>query len=110
MEQLHARLWQAGGPFRSLGPIRLAQLISFLAQRGRSAAEIEQMARPVALLWVVHRPELEHFVEQFDRLLRLHDEPASEAMRVADLLTASTQASAATFQEMLDALIAVRAP
>jgi hypothetical protein len=107
VEELHSRLWRKGGPFRVLGPIRTAQLISFISQRGRSLHEIEDMAMPLALLWVVHRPDLEHLVDRVDRLLRLGSEPASNAMRLADTLTAATQKSAETFDEMLIALLAV---
>src|SRR5688572_14205308 len=89
-----------------MGRIEVAELISLLAQRARTPSEIEEMALPVALLWVVHRPDLGCLVERFDTLLRLYGEPASESMRVADTLSAGTKASAATFTEMLDALVA----
>lgn len=110
MKALARQLGRSGKVFRVLGPIRTAQLIAQLSQRGRDVGEIEQMAPAVATLWVVHRPDLETFVGDFDRLLRLWRKPASEAMNVADVLTAATQRSAATFQEMLNAMIVAADP
>jgi hypothetical protein len=108
MQDLHQYLMTEHEAFMAMDPITVAQLISQLSQRNRSVEEIKQMALPIALLWVVHRPELNSFVERYDRLLRLHGEPASRAMAVADTLTQATQHSAATFEEMLDAMIAVK--
>lgn len=95
------------GPFAMMGPLERAQLISELAQRARSPEEIRQMALPIALLWVVHRPDLAWLVEQFDRLLRLYGLEADESMRVADNVSGASKASAATFKEMIDAMVAV---
>lgn len=110
MKALAQRLRQSGKVFQVLGPIVTAQLMSYLAQRGRNVSEIEQMAPAIATLWVVHQPDLETFVRDFDRLMRLWHKPASESMPVADVLTAASQHSAATFLEMLDAMIAVADP
>jgi hypothetical protein len=104
------RLNASGGAFKALGPIRTAHLINFLSQRARSVTEIEQMAPALAALWVIFRSDLEVLVEKFDRLLRLTGKPASEAMRVADVLTAGTQKAAATFDEMIDGMLAVYDP
>lgn len=103
---LEKRLGKMGGPFRQMGPIERSILIRALAERARSPAEIEQIAHPLALLWVVHRPDLNWLAGTFDQLLRLHGLEASESMRVADTITAATKASAATFEEMVDALVA----
>jgi hypothetical protein len=105
IQALHRRIRRSHKAFRIMGRIEVAELISLLAQRARNPSEIEEMALPVALLWVVHRPDLAYLVERFDTVLRLHGEPASESMRVADTLTAATKASAATFTEMLDAMV-----
>lgn len=92
--------------FAAFGPVKRADLIRLLAERGRSVDEIEAMAAPIALLEVVHKPPLEWFVDSFDRLLRRAGEPASESMRVADVIANSTRRSAATFVETIDALVA----
>jgi hypothetical protein len=93
--------------FNTLGPMRKARLICFLGERARKIPEIEAMAPPIAMLWVVHRKEMESFVIDFDRLLRLWRLSATEAMSVADKLTAMYKSSPMTLQEALDSLIAV---
>jgi hypothetical protein len=110
MEAVYDRLHKSNEAFRVLGPIRLAELLSHLAQRGRGVNEIEQMARPAAMLSIVNDVPLDWMVERFDRILRLYGEPATESMRIADTLTRATQLSAATFREMVDATIAVMDP
>jgi hypothetical protein len=42
-----------GGPFKLMGPLERAALISELAQRARQPADMREMAEPIALLWVV---------------------------------------------------------
>ncbi len=110
IQELYRRLHGSDQAFRALGPIELAKLIKCLSERGRAPDEIEHMARPIALLQVVHEPPLEELVERFDRLLRLYGEPAENAMSVADKLTKATQLSAATFEEMLSATLAAATP
>ena len=110
MQELHGRLQESDKAFRALGPIELAKLIKCLSERGRDPEEIRHMARPIALLQVVHEPPLEQVVEKFDRLLRLYQEPAQNAMSIADKLTTATKLSAATFTEMLDATVAAAGP
>jgi lysozyme len=110
MEDLYAGLHRSHEVFRVLGPIRLAELISHLAQRGRDPGEIEEMARPVAMLSTVNDVGLGWMAERVDRILRLYGDPASESMRIADTLMRATQVSAITFEEMVDATIAVVAP
>jgi hypothetical protein len=110
MKGLAKRLRREHKVFRYVQPRVTAQLIDYVSERGRNIEEVERMAPAIAALWVVHRPDLRQFVEQFDRLLRLWRKPASEAMAVADTLTVSTQRSPATFQEVLDRLIAVVGP
>ncbi len=110
MKALAVRLRRQRKAFSVFGSIRTAQLISYLSQRGRNVSEIEQMAPAIATLWVIHRPELESFTSDYDRLMRLWKKPASEAMGVADVLTIASQKSAATFQEVLDAMIGLADP
>jgi hypothetical protein len=105
MKQLHRRLKSSHRAFQQLGPIESARLISLLSQRARSADEIDQMALPIALLWVIHRPELKWLVERFDRIMRLYSKPPGAAMEVADAITATTRRSAATFDEIIDGMI-----
>lgn len=107
MQALAKRLIRSGKVFKTLGPIRTAQLISFLSQRGRNIRDIEKMAPAIATLWVVHRMDLEPFVRDFDRLMRLWKKPPTESMHVADVLTVASQKSAATFDEMLQAMLGV---
>lgn len=110
IKALANRLGRSGKVFRVLGSIRTARLIAYLSQRGRDVGEIEQMAPAIATLWVIHRPDLESFVSDYDRLMRLWHKPAVEAMAVADVLTAASKRSAATFPEMLNAMIAFADP
>lgn len=108
MRSLHNRLLHTPGTqdaFLSLGSVETAQLLSEIAQRGRSISEIEDMARPIAMGLVTHDLEMRSFVDKIDRLLRLYGEPAGQTMRVMDVLTKGAQVSAATFEEMLDASI-----
>ena len=94
-----------------LGPIETANLIRYLAQRGREPEEIREMAIPIAMLLATFQPgTMESLVERFDRLLRLAGKASSDAMSVADTLTAGTQKGAASFNEMLDAMIVFYSP
>lgn len=106
MKDLEKELRRAHKSMRSLGPIERAQLISALAERSRGVDEIRQMATPIAMLHVVHDVDLRQFAGEFDQLLRLYNKEASESMAVADQLTVATKQSAATFQEMVNAMIA----
>ena len=111
MEALHRRLTDSHSAFEWLGPIGTANLILLLAHQARSPEEIEMMALPIVMLLAAFEPgSVEELVEKFDHLLRLTGEPANRAMSIADTLTAGTKASAATFNEMLDALIAFYEP
>lgn len=94
----------------SLGPIQIAELISALAQRGRDLEEIREMGIPIAMLFVVHEPELDELAGKFDQILGLYDKPATAAMELADKISMATKISAATFSETLDGLIAAASP
>jgi len=110
MLELHDRLYGGHKAFRLLGPIKVAELLKRMSERGRDLNEIEEMAQPIALLHVAHKVALEEVTDKFDQLLRLYGEPAGKAMSVADKLTKSAQLSAATFEEMLDSAIAATMP
>jgi hypothetical protein len=68
------------------------------------------MAQPIALLWAVHRPDLDWLVDRFDQLLRRSGMDAGDSMRLADVVSAGTKAGAATFEEMVEAMIAASSP
>lgn len=104
MEDLHNRLKGSNRAFKQIGQIELARLISLLSQRARTPAEMQQMALPIAMLWIVQEGDLPWLVEHFDRLLRLYGRPASNSMQVADTLTVATQRSAATFCEIVEGM------
>jgi hypothetical protein len=70
VEALAARLGQRPG-LASVGPVERADLIKLLSERARTVSEIEEMAVPIALLQVVHRPPWPWLVSRFDQLLRL---------------------------------------
>jgi len=110
MEELHRRLKGSHRTFQQIGQIELARLISLLSQRARTPAEMQQMALPIAMLWIVQECELPWLVEHFDRLLRLYDRPASNSMQVADTLTVATQRSAANFREIVEGMCQVASP
>jgi hypothetical protein len=88
-----------------LGARRHARVVRLLSERGRSPADVYELAVPIELLWLVHRPPLDWLVEQFDCLLRLYGEPATEAERIADVLSAASQRSAATFEQLVVATV-----
>lgn len=92
-----------------LGQINCAEFIAAISQRGRSVSEAETMLVPIALLWFNDRRriDIEALTEKFDRLMRLTREPADEAMRVADVLTQASRQSAASFSDMLDAMLSL---
>lgn len=91
---------------RSLGPRRLAKLMVALAKRARGPAEIREMAPPLAYLWIgQNKPDLDWLVGSFDGLARLYGKEADDAEEMADILTAATQRSAATFEDMVEAMI-----
>ena len=89
----------------SVAPTERAELIRLLAERGRSIPEIEAMAGPIGKLEVIHGGDLTWLVEQFDQILRLAGEPASEAEEAAATIHSTTTNSAATFKEIVDALV-----
>lgn len=96
--------------FKHLGSIGTANLISFLSQRRRAPDETRHIAPPIAMLHAVHTTDLETLTAKFDQLMRLYRRPANEAMDLADTLTVGARESAATFEETIDALIAVAHP
>ena len=89
-----------------VGPIARVEWMRELAYRNRSLDEIERIAPTVGALALVYdQPEPGWLISKFDQILRLYGEPASRADEVAATLHASVDASAATFPEMVEALI-----
>jgi hypothetical protein len=89
-----------------LGATERAELIRLLAERDRTVAEIEDMAVPVAMLNSIHSVSMSWLVEQFDRLMRLTGEPADRAHQVADTIHSTSTHAAATFKDIVEALVA----
>lgn len=110
VEALHKRLGRHDR-LKWVGPIERARWLREIANRGRSLEEIESMAPAIGGLSAIYgKPDPAWLIERFDRLLRLYGEPASRAEEVAATVHGSVNASAATFPEMLDAMIAVVDP
>ena len=87
-----------------LGLMGLGNLVLRLSERHRSPGEIRHMAAPIATLAAINGRDPLYLADKIDQILRRQGYPASETLRVADKLTAAAQASASTFDEMLDAL------
>lgn len=110
VEALHKRLGRHER-LKSVGPIERARWLREIASRGRSLEDIEAIAPAIGGLSAIYgKPDSAWLIERFDRLLRLYGEPASRAEEVAATLHGSVNASATTFPEMLDAMIAVADP
>jgi hypothetical protein len=92
---------------KALGPLDRADLISLLAERGRSTAEIELMGVPIAKLMAIHDVDLKWLVERFDQILRLSGEPTENADEAAEIIHATSTKSPMTFREAVDAFVAV---
>jgi hypothetical protein len=95
-------------PFSVMGPVPRAQLICRLAERHRSVDEMRSMARPIALLWVGQheRSEVTWLVDAFDQLMRAYNLTPENAITLADMIAGTTKASAATFREIVEAMVA----
>jgi hypothetical protein len=93
------------GAFAAVGPIERAELIRALAGQARSPAEIRPMSVSISHLAVIFERDPLWLVPRFDQLLRLYGESASDSEKVADTLTAATKNSAASFKDMVDAMI-----
>jgi hypothetical protein len=106
MKELAKRLRQVR-ELKAVQPTEQVEMIKLLAERSRSGKEIEEIAPALGTLLLLHDPPLPWLVEYFDRLLRLAGEPASKAMEAAATLSASTRNAAASFSEMLEAMITV---
>ncbi len=91
--------------FGVLGAIERAELIRALAGQARTPAEIRPMAIAISQLSVIFDCEAVWLAPRFDQLLRLYDENAADSEKVADILTTATKNAAATFDDMLEAMI-----
>jgi hypothetical protein len=91
--------------FAALSPLTRAELIRVLAAKARGPAEIRAISVPIAQLALVFDCDPNWLAPRFDQLLRLYGHDASEATEVADTLTSSTQLAAASFEEMVEAML-----
>jgi hypothetical protein len=91
--------------FAVIRPLQRGDLIRVLAEQARSPQEIRPMAVAVAQLSVIFDHDVLWLAPRFDQLLRLYDKSASDSDEVADLLVTSTKRSAASFEDMLIAMI-----
>jgi hypothetical protein len=93
--------------FAALPPLKRAELIRALAAKARKPAEIRAMAVPIAQLAMVFDCDPDWLAPRFDQLLRLYGHGAHEATEVAGTLTSSTQLAAASFEEMVEAMLVI---
>lgn len=101
-------IWQWMGrekSFAALSPLTRAELIRALAAKARKPEEIRAMSVPIAQLGLVFNCDTNWLAPRFDQLLRLYGHDAGEAMGVAETLTGSTQLAAASFEEMIEAML-----
>jgi hypothetical protein len=110
VEASHRKLGQQEH-LKWVGPIERAEWMREIAYRGRSLDEIECIAPPIGALSLIYdQPDPKWLIAKFDQILRLYNEPASRAEKVAETLHASVNNSAATFPEMVEALITAVSP
>jgi hypothetical protein len=110
VEASHRKLGQQEH-LKWVGPIERAEWMREIAYRGRSLEEIEYIAPTIGALALIYgQPDPKWLIAKFDQILRLYDEPASRAEAVAETIYASVKASAATFPEMIEALITAVSP
>jgi hypothetical protein len=91
--------------FGVLPPIERSELIRALAGQARTPDEIRPMATAIAQLSMIFDCDAVWLAPRFGQLLRLYGEDAIDSEEVASTLTAATKNSAATFKEMLEAMI-----
>ena len=91
--------------FAVMPPLERGELIRALAAQARSPSEIRLMAVAVAQLAVVFDCDAIWLASYFDQALRLYGKEASDSEEVADTLTTATKRSAASFEDMLVAMI-----
>jgi hypothetical protein len=94
--------------FAVIRPLERGELIRALAEQARSPDEIRPMAKSIALLSVIFDCDPVRLTPHFDQLLRLYDKSAEDSEEVADTLTTATKRSAATFEDMLVAMIVAK--
>lgn len=98
--------WMKGQKaFAILRPLDRCRLIGALAGLARGPREIRPMAKAIALLAVVFDCDPIRLAPRFDQVLRLYGKAASDSEEVADTFVTATKNSAATFEDMLTAMI-----
>lgn len=91
--------------FAVIRPLRRGELIGALAAQARSPSEMRPMALAVAQLSVIFDCDPIWLAPRFDQLLRLYEKSAADSEEVADTLVTATKQSAASFEDMLQAMI-----
>lgn len=91
--------------FAVMRPLERGELIRALAEQARSPSEIRPMAIAIAQLSVIFDYDAIKLAPQFDQVLRLYGKSAVDSEEVADTFTTATKRSAASFEDMLVAMI-----
>ncbi len=91
--------------FAVLRPLDRCRLIGALAGQARSPSEIRPMAKAIAQHAVVFDYDAIDLAPRFDQVLRLYGKAAADSEEVADTFVTATKNSAATFEDMLTAMI-----
>ena len=94
--------------FAVMPPLERGELIQALAKQARSPSEIRPMAKAVVALSVIFDCNPIRLAPVFDQLLRLYDKSASDSEEVADMLTVATKRSAASFEDMVVAMLVAK--
>ncbi len=93
--------------FSAMRPLTRAELVRVLAARTHTPSEIRAMAVPIAQLSAVFDCDPIWLAPRYDRLVRGYGRSAHQATEVADELSRITKATAASFEETVDALLLV---
>jgi hypothetical protein len=98
--------WMGGQKaFAVMRPLERGELIRALAEQARGPREIRPMAVAIAQLSVIFDCDAISLTPRFDQVLRLYGKSATDSEEVADTFVTATKNSAATFEEMLTAMI-----
>jgi hypothetical protein len=98
--------WMGGEKaFAVMPPLKRGELIRALAEQARSPSEIRPMAVAIAQLSVIFDHDAVALAPRFDQVLRLYGKSAADSEEVADTFTTATKQSAASFEEMLTAMV-----
>lgn len=112
LKVFHRSLHRSERSFAHISRVQSAELIRVLSECARTASEIRTMAPWIVKLWIIgglRTPDTRSdFARRFDRCMRLWRMEADEAQRMADNLLTGAKQSAASMDDMLDGLIAMK--